>query len=301
MRTGVIRNPDSHANRREGAVAPPRPDLLFAQPASPGDVGAELKRFAAAGVELLVIDGGDGTVREVLGALPAAFGDRIPLLSVVASGKTNILAFDLGVRGSWSLDAVLAADGQGRVRTRSPLEVRRQGSGEPPMRGFVFGAAGLVRGTALAAGLHRARVFHNISVGLTIAGAVGQFLRGDDTWRRGEPLSLSVDDAPARTGARLISMATTLERLPFGMRPFGPARHGLKFLDVDAPPRALARALPTLLWGRGEGWLASRGYRRGDARRLRISLEGSFVLDGEVYPGGELTVTEGPPLRFLTP
>ena len=301
MRTGVIRNPDSHANRGQGPVAPPRADLLFAQPARPGDVTAEVARFAAEGVELLVIDGGDGTVREVLGALPAAFGDRPPLLSVVASGKTNILAFDLGVRRSWTLDAVLAAGGRGRVRTRSPLEVRREGANEAPLRGFVFGVAGLVRGTALASELHRARVFHNTSVGLTLAGAVGQFLRGDDAWRRGEPVTLSVDEEPARGGARLISMATTLQRLPFGMRPFGPARHGLKFLDVDAPPGALALALPTLLWGRGDRWLAARGYRRGDAKRLRLSLEGSFVLDGEVYAGGELTVTEGPPLRFLTP
>ena len=96
-------------------------------------------------------------------------------------------------------------------------------------------------------------------------------------------------------------MATTLQRLPFRMRPFGPPRHGLKFLDADAPPRHLARAVPTVLWGRGEGWLNKNGYRRGDARKLRVVLEGSMFLDGEIYPGGDLTVTEGPRLRFLTP
>jgi hypothetical protein len=298
MRTGVIRNSDSHGNRAQGPVAAPRADVLFAQPETPAAVGAAVARFAAAGVELLVIDGGDGTVREVLGALPAAFGDKPPLLSVLASGKTNILAFDLGVRRSWSLDRLLA--GPARIKTRSPLEVRRDGSGET-LRGFVFGAAGLVRATALAGELHRARVFHNTSVGLTLAGAVGQFMSGDDAWRCGEPLALAVDDGPTRDGARLISMATTLQRLPFATRPFGPARHGLKFLDVDAPPRGLALALPTLLWGRGERWLAARGYRRGDARRLHMCLKGSFVLDGEVYPGGELTVAEGAPLKFLTP
>ncbi|MET0272967.1 MAG: diacylglycerol kinase family protein [Phenylobacterium sp.] len=295
MKTGVIRNPDSHGNRRAGPMAAP-PDVAFAQPESPGDVAAAVAGFAKAGVELLVIDGGDGTVREVLGALPAAYGARPPLLSVVASGKTNILAFDLGVRRSWTLDRALA--GEGRVKTRSPLEVTRGGE---TLRGFVFGAAGLVRATALAGDLHRARVFHNASVGLTLAGAVGQFLGGDSAWRQGEALSLAVDGGPARSGARLVSMATTLQRLPFGMRPFGPARHGLKYLDVDAPPKGLLRALPTLLWGRHEGWLGANGYRRGDAKRLTLVLEGSFVLDGEVYPGGELMVAEGAPLRFLTP
>ena len=305
MRAGVIRNPQSHANRGEGEVSAPRADVLFAQPESPGDVAAEVRRFAEAGCELVVIDGGDGTVREVLSALPAAFGDTPPLLSVISSGKTNILAFDLGVRGSWTLDAILAAASQtdARVRLRSPLEVRREGGTALPLRGFMFGAAGLVRATSLASGLHRAHVFHNVSVALTLAGAVGQLVTGgdDDAWRRGETLSLSIDGGPARSGPRLVTMATTLQRLPFRMRPFGPPRHGLKVLDVDAPPRRLGRALPTLLWGRGEGWLVKNGYRRGDVRDLRLTLDGPVVLDGEIYPGGELTVTEGPRLRFLTP
>jgi diacylglycerol kinase (ATP) len=305
MRAGVIRNPQSHANRREGEVAPPRADVIFAQPETRLDVAGEVHRLAAAGCELLVIDGGDGTVREVLTALPSAFGDTPPLLSVVASGKTNILAFDLGVRASWTLDAALAWAGRkdARIRLRSPLHVTRAGADEPPLIGFFFGAAGLVRAMHLASGLHRAHVFHNISVALTVAGAVGQTARGDsdDVWHRGEDLALSIDDGPPLAGARLVSLATTLQRLPFRMRPFGAPRHGLKFLDADAPPRSLARAVPKLLWGRGEGWLNARGYRRGDAQRLQFSLEGPVALDGEVYPGGELIVTEGPPLRFLTP
>jgi diacylglycerol kinase (ATP) len=305
MRTGVIRNPQSHANRREGEVTAPRADVLFAQPEVPGDVAAEVMRFAQAGCELLVIDGGDGTVREVLGALPAAYGDNPPLLSVISSGKTNILAFDLGVRGSWTLDRVLASAGQtdARIRLRSPLLVAREGASEPPLIGFVFGCAALVQQQALASRLHRAHVFHNVSVALTLAGVVGQVASGgdDNLWRRGEHLTLSVDGGPARSGPRLVTMATTLQRLPFRMRPFGPPRHGLKFLDADAPPRSLGRALPTVLWGRGEGWLNKNGYRRGDAHTLRLTLEGSVFLDGEVYAGGDLTVTEGPRLRFLTP
>jgi len=305
MRAGVIRNPQSHANRREGEVTAPRADVLFAQPETRAEVASEVKRLAEAGCRLLVIDGGDGTVREVLTALPAAYGDDPPLLSVVSSGKTNILAFDLGVRGSWTLERALAQADQpdARIRLRSPLQVTRPGSGEPPLLGFVFGCAALVRQDELASTLHRAHVFHNLSVALTLAGVAAQVMGGGDgnSWRRGEPVTLMVDDAPPRPGPRLVVMATTLQRLPFRMRPFGPPRHGLKFLDADAPPRHLARALPTILWGRGEGWLKQNGYRRGDVRELGVSLEGSMFLDGETYPGGDLMVTEGPRLRFLTP
>jgi len=265
-------------------------------------LAADLARFVAEGVELLVIDGGDGTVREVLSALPAAFGEA-PLLSVIPSGKTNILAFDLGVRRSWTLAAARAASGKvkPKVRVRAPLQVNRDG--QPPLQGFVFGAAGLVRATALAAGVHRVGVFQNAAVGLTLAGAVAQFAAENarGAWRRGAPLTLAVDDGPARPGPRLITMATTLHRLPFALRPFGPARPGLKYLDVQAPPQRLAQALPALLWTRRDRWLERHGYRRGDAASLRLTLDSPFVLDGEVYPGGDLTVTEAPPLRFLTP
>src|SRR4029450_9431294 len=163
MRAGVIRNPQSHANRREGEVTPPRSDVLFAQPEAPGDVAAEVMAFAQAGCELVVIDGGDGTVRQVLSALPAAFGDHPPLLSVVASGKTNILAFDLGVRGSWTLNAALAAldDPDARIRLRSPLQVVRDDGAEPPQMGFVFGCAATVRQWGLAPRRSPAPGVHN--------------------------------------------------------------------------------------------------------------------------------------------
>jgi len=303
MRVGVIRNPRSHGNRRRGDVAAPR-DVMFVQPSSSAELAAELASLAAQDIDLLVIDGGDGTVRDVLSALPAAFAEP-PLLSVLASGKTNVLAFDLGIRESWNLEAVLAAaaDPDARIRRRSPLEMVRSGGEGPPLRGFVFGAAGFVRATALAQQVHRANVVRNASVGLTLAGAVAQLALGSDhgAWRRGEMLSLAIDGARPRRGARLVTMATTLNRLPFLMRPFGSARPGLKVLDVDAPPRKLARALPKILWGRGEGWLAAHGYRRGDARSLRLKLDSDVVLDGEVYPGGDLTITQAPALRFLTP
>jgi hypothetical protein len=303
MRAGVIHNPLSHANLRREALA--HPGALFADPASSEELNTALAWFKTERVELLIIDGGDGTVREVLTALPAIYGADPPLLSVVASGKTNILAFDLGIRGSWTVDAALEAASQDgfRVRIRSPLQITRPGSDAPPCRGFFFGAAGFVRATDMAQGLHRSGVVRNASVGLTLAEAVTELMTGakHGAWSHGEPLSLTVDAGPPRCGRRLVTLATTLERLPFALRPFGPARHGLKFLDVDAPPRRMARALPTVLWGRNERWLGAHGYRRGDARELRLSLEGSVVLDGEVFPGGDMILSEAPALRFLTP
>lgn len=297
MRIGVIRNPRSHGNLGKTAETPP--DLLFAEPEIDA-VSGELERFRRGGVELLVIDGGDGTVRDVLSVLPDSWR---PLISVLPSGKTNILAFDLGIRETWTLPAVKAeAVREGhRIRKRTSLTVKRDG--DQPMTGFFFGVAGLVHAMDLAHGLHRAKVVRNTSVGLTLLGSVANFaFGGDDTvWRRGFPLSLSVDGHPPTEGARLLTIATTLHRFPFAMRPFGPARPGMKLLDVDAPPRSLGCALPKVLWGRGDNWLRENGYRRMEAHSLKLHLESPFMMDGEIYPGGDIEVREGASLRFLTP
>lgn len=304
MRAGLIRNPQSHANR--GRPAPQREDLLVDQPKSPEALVAALSRFCDAGVELVIVDGGDGTIREVLSAMPAStYGEQRPTMALVPSGKTNILAFDLGLGKEWTLDQILAEAGRPspKMAQRCPLRVTRAGGDTPPLSGFVFGAAAFVLSKYTAEELHRWRVFRNLAIGLTMLDAVFELMisRGDGLWRRGQRLSLSLDGEPPAEHASMLLMATTLERLPFAMRPFGPARPGLKVLDVDAPPRALARAVWRVLWGKDTVWLERRGYRRREAEALTLNLEAEVVLDGELYPGGAITVSKGAPISFITP
>ena len=298
MRAGVIRNPRSHAYRRGRAPADP-PDALIATPSSPEELLADLERFWREGVDLLVIDGGDGTVREVLSALSSAYAVP-PLLAVLPSGKTNILALDLALPRGWTAAEAARAAGRGRMAVRAPLEVRNASGAK---QGFVFGAAGFVSAISRSQGLHAAGVFHEGVVALGVVAAVGSLMVGGrgSTLGEGEHLTLRIDEGEAQSGLRLATLATTLERLPFGMRPFGPPRPGLKLLDVDAPPKRLAAALGRLVRGDGDAWLAARGYRRRTARRIDLALTGPYVLDGETYPAGEVTLTEGPKLRFVIP
>jgi len=80
---------------------------------------------------------------------------------------------------------------------------------------------------------------------------------------------------------------------------FGRPRYGLRFLDIDALPRRLLRALTVLLNGRHTKRLRAVGYRRGDAASLRIETQEPFVLDGEVFrTGGAVTLRAGAQLGF---
>lgn len=303
MRAGVIRNPRAHANRMTGGAPSDRPpDVAWAEPETPQALAADLASFAAQGVDLLVVDGGDGTLREVLTALPGAFATP-PLLAVLPSGKTNILALDLGTPHGWTLEAALAAADRGRTKSRTPLEAVWLGGGQADVRGFIFGLGAFERATRMSHAVNRMGAYHALSVGLTLAGAVLRTLFGGDRndWRRGVEASVGLDGASARAGARFLVLATTLKRLPFGIAPFGPARDGLKLLDIDAPPRRLLAALPAVLSGRDAPWLERCGYRRGEGAVIAVSSPAPVVIDGEAYPGGKIVVRRGTPVRFLAP
>ena len=303
MRVGVVRNPMSHANigRADSSSTPDA--VLLVEPATTQALEQDLQAFAQCGVSLLVIDGGDGTIRDVLSLATRIFGEAMPLIALIPSGKTNVLAIDLGVPADWTLAQALAAakSETAVIKHRAPLEVRWD-DGRPSLRGFVFGLGAFVRATSLAQNVHKAGAFHSIAVAMSVLGAlVGTVMGGArDQWRAGVPLCLAIDDAETRTADRFIVLATTLKRLPFGVKPFGPPREGLKFLDVDAPPRGLPGAFPALLAGKDSVWSPRNGYRRGDASKLRITTEQSLVVDGDVYDGsGGVTVVLGPTLRFL--
>lgn len=303
MKVGVVHNPRSHANMGRSADSWAPDDVMLVRPASLEALTVDLVAFAARGVELLVIDGGDGTIRDVLSLLPNTFGDAPPLIAILPSGKTNVLAVDLGIPSDRSLQDVLVAARSPRavIKHRAPLEVVWD-DGRSPLRGFVFGLGAFVRGTTMSRTVNRMGAFHSLSVALTVAGAAVGVLMGGarDHWRAGVPLSLTIDDQPATDQPRFLLMATTLKRLPLGLKPFGPPREGLKFLDVDAPPRRLLPALALLLGGGDASWLPRFGYRRGDARSVRVATGESFVVDGEVYDSsGGVTVELGTPLRFL--
>lgn len=300
-RVGLIWNQNSHRN--QGAGRPVLPDnVLDVVPEDPAHLFAALRGFASEGVDLVVIDGGDGTVREVLTRLPEAYGGRIPRLAILPNGKTNALAIDIGTPLGTPLERLLAsAETSKPPKRRQCLEVIRPGQTTPERRGFLFGLGAFVRGTELAQTNHGLGLFDNPAIVVTMIGAAARTLLGapGDPWRRGEPMALSF----AGEGARpwFLLLASTLKRLPLGVKPFGTPREGLKVLAIEAPPRRFIRALPNLLRGQDASWMTDAGYLRKDVSEFSISITSEFVLDGEIFEGGDLSVRQGPDLEFVVP
>ncbi|MBB3693593.1 diacylglycerol kinase family protein [Sphingomonas sp. BK580] len=301
-RVGIIGNPRSRRNRHVSFLRKTEGEVLTHAPASQQELAETLRDLAARRIELLVVDGGDGTVRDVLTAAPAAFGAELPPIAVIPSGKTNALAIDLGVPNEWTATHARVALAAGRIVTRSPVEIEREDG--TTLRGFLFGAGGFVRATELAQRTHAIGAFGGIAVGLSLVGALAQtaFGRSSNPWRAGERMEMvDLESGKARESDLYLLLGSTLRRLPLGLRPLGDNAEGLNVLAVEAPPRLLPLAAPAILAGREGGWLQRAGYHHcHDVPAFRLRLGGGFVLDGEAYPAEVVTIRTGTPIRFVT-
>ena len=301
---GIVCNPKAHRNRgaEYEAGVPGAESVAVAAPRTREALGEVMADFAARGIDLLVIDGGDGTVRDVLTAAANRFGQRWPRVIVIPSGKTNALAIDLGLPEGWTLVDALAAVTGGRTVERRPVEVSRAGGGTP-VRGFLFGTGVFVDATEAAQHTHRLGAFNGVAVGLALGWTVLQTLFGPKTgiWRAGTPMRLRLAGQQPEVRRRYLLLASTLGRLPLGLKPFGPAKRGLRLLSVDAPPKRLWASALAVVAGSEAAWLDRAGYHRLEVTGFDLELSKGFILDGELYPGGELSVRQGPKLSFVVP
>ena len=62
----------------------------------------------------------------------------------------------------------------------------------------------------------------------------------------------------------------------------------------------LAAAAPLIVAGSPAKWLDRAGYHRIDPDSLDVTMDAGFILDGEVYPGGALTIRQAAPISFVS-
>lgn len=322
-RIAVIANPRSHRNRNRDLRVPS--GIRVREPSTRSELGHVIAELVGDGLDLLIVAGGDGTVRDVLTHGAAIWGANPPVIGVLPRGKTNALAIDLGVPDEAEVADLIEGWQADRCVTRAPIEVAPEGgaaSGVPgggsesvpgrdgPATGFLFGAGVFVDATELAQTTHRFGAVNNLAVALSIFGGMASTFFGSrgSRWRRGRRIAMHHGEgavarhgaALASDGARFIFLATTMERLPLDIPIFGERRGGLKTLTVDAPPPRLLRNFVQLLRGRHSLAMERDGVHIVDSKRIAIDLEAGFVLDGERFAAGRYVLREGAPLRFAS-
>ena len=311
-RVGVIYNPRSHRNQGADFDCGLCPHVHIAQPGDRSQLPEALAEFAERGIDLLVINGGDGTVRDVLTCGVSIFEDDWPAVAVLPKGKTNALTVDLGVPTDWTLQAAIEAfDAGGRVHRR-PIEISdlKQGAASLVM-GFILGAGAFTTATKAGQSAHKLGAFNSMAVGLTVLWGVMQwmFATRANPWRRGARMDIRLGkrEAPmAHSGHgdrdwRQFLFASTLETLPAGARPFGHLRKGLKLVVLDQITRRSTTMIPSIVRGKVPKRLRQRGVHQLSTSQMTLQIEDQFILDGEAFPAGQYRIAQGPELAFVTP
>lgn len=305
MRLGLLRNPASTGNLGR---APPDlpPGAVLAQTAGPRDCAAALERLAQARVGVVVVDGGDGTIRDAISRFPTVFGDDWPAVTVLAHGNTNLVARRLGSIQARDLGRI-AASGSDELapRLRAAPVLRIEVERGPTLRGFIAGWGAYA--TATRIGREEIAARHGAQVAAAALATLRRALVGREAaaLRRGVEATLRADGSPVAESRRFLGIATTLPgRLLGPLSPFwGDGEGAVRWLDILAPPRRLALAAPLVALGRPTTGMRRGGYRSGRSARLELSLAGGgLVLDGESIPGeGGLTaaLTAGETVRWL--
>lgn len=311
---GVIYNARSHRNKGQDLDVAGNPNIFVVQPKQRTHIADALRELAARQIDFLVINGGDGTVRDVLTCGQDVFGDHWPELAVLPKGKTNALNVDLGAPAGWNLSDAIAAWPAGKRVMRCPVAVTPVTSEVGPPRtilGFIIGGGAFTLGVQAGQDAHRLGAFNSLAVGVTSAWGVMRAVFGSNRneWRRGTPMQfmLGPERTPMPHGGnsdprrRAVFLASTLERFPAGMKLFDPAHRGLKLMVLDSPRRRVMSFVPAILAGWVPDWVRRSGFRQVATSEFELAIEDPFILDGEAYPAGTYRVAEGPQLTFVVP
>src|SRR3982751_6549721 len=104
-RIALLSNPKSTGNLaqlpRIREYCADHPDVFHYEVEHASQIGEAMKVIARIRPKVLAINGGDGTVQATLTEINNGghFGDQPPPVAVLPSGKTNLIALDLGARG----------------------------------------------------------------------------------------------------------------------------------------------------------------------------------------------------------
>jgi diacylglycerol kinase (ATP) len=314
---GLLTNPHSRRNRTRlpavNAIVANQPNILHRITERPQQITDALREFAAQGVQVLAINGGDGTTAQVFTALlEGGTFNPLPAVILLPGGTTNVNANDVGLRGR--LDVAVErmarwARGDGGAmqrRLRHILRVTGATHGEP-LCGMFFGAGSIIRGIEYCQEQFHARgVGNSIGPGLAMARVVWGMFRNDPRFAAPTAMRVAIDhsdEAPPRD--LLLMMITTLDHLILGMRPYwGRERAPLHCTWIEHPAQRLLRLMPAVLRGKpGARATPERGYFSHNAREIRLGLDGTFTLDGDMHPvsteTGPLVISAGGKLEFL--
>ena len=292
---GVLTNPLSGKNRQSTSIFAEMmseyPEVAHLNVQTPGDVHAALVELSRRRIDILVINGGDGTVQAVLTTLrhhqPFAVQ---PQLVVLAGGTTNMIAGDVGVSGNrmkvLQRLVLWIQTGSGRItRVQRPV-LRLDVPGHEIKYGMFFGAAGISRGIQYYQKNMHNKIFRGFpGICITVVHYLWRIVCHRNKFAAASQITVIVNGRQPQKQEYILLFVSTLERLFFGLHPFWGTENGpLRFTAVSSKARYLLRVLPFLATGRcRDKGIPANGYYSSNLNSVELYTAESVALDGEIY------------------
>lgn len=317
-RIALLSNPRSTGNLaqlpRIREYCADHPDIFHYEVEHADQIGQAMAFIARVRPKVLAINGGDGTVQAALTELHNGghFGDKAPPVAVLPSGKTNLIAIDLGAKGDpiealERLIEVAQGDLEPYVVARELIALRHGEEEGKPVIGMFLGGAALAetmlycRDKIYPLGLPNG-LAHVLAA---IAGMAKLILRAKANFLPPDtpPLSLSLADQESRlTGRFSLLLVTTLDKLIMSMDVGSERQGALKLLAVEERPASVVGAFLASVAGK-LGRSKVRGVHFAETEAITIEGESSAViLDGETFraeSGRPIHLRSAQPLSFV--
>jgi hypothetical protein len=317
-RIALLSNPKSTGNIAQlpqiREYCDSHPDVFHYEVEQASQIGDAMRIIARVEPKVLVINGGDGTVQAALTELynGGHFGNAPPPVAVLPSGKTNLIALDLGAKGDpiTTLERLIQLARSDELHRytvpRELIALRRPGAEDRPVIGMFLGGSGLAE-TMLYC---RHKIYplglpNSISHGITAVAYIARILLKLKTSFL--PAAPSTTDLliPQRdriSGRFAFLAVTTLNKMLLSQQMGGQGGGRLKVLAIDERPSSVLRAMLTGLTGGYKGKkLPGVHFEEVD----QVTIEGEsthLILDGETFRterGRPIHLMPAEPLSFV--
>jgi hypothetical protein len=316
-RIALLSNPKSTGNLaqlpRIRTFCAEHPDIFHYEVEEADQVGEALRTIARVQPKMLVINGGDGTVQAALTEIynGGHFGKDAPPVAVLPSGKTNLIALDLGAPGDpiKALERLLEiaqADLSPHIVARELIALRCGTGEQKPVIGMFLGGAGLADTIIYC----REKIYplglpNGISHAITALAVLTRlFLRLTSSFLPPHPGQLAVSwrNSQSLTGRFSLLAVTTLDKVLLSGELKGLKRGALRLVAIEERPGSLIRAFLATVAGK-LGHSRVRGVHFEESDEISIEGESSkVILDGETFRaeiGRPIFLKLAQPLSFV--
>jgi diacylglycerol kinase family enzyme len=288
------------------------PEVSHIETTSVRSVPEALASLARQDVELLAVNGGDGTLQYTLTQMLTTDDfPAIPMVAPLRGGRTNMTAMDIGAHRNPAkglqalLDEIRAGRLEDRMVDRPLLRVetlRDRGI----HYGFFFGAGMIHRAIDLTHQIFpKGRSQGSLGAGVVTAGLILRAIANrHDGVLTPDKAQIMLDGELIDGGEFTLVIASSLQRLFLKINPFwGRENAPVRFTALASGCERTALAAPGILCGKPPSFVKPEvGYTSRNAKEVELRLDAGFTVDGETIPprSGEIVrITGDRRIRFV--